>query len=149
MRAVRSGPALRYLAALALALPVGATGWFELAYMYFGLTGEDPPRAYNVGAALAAFGVALVWPLLDTARPAEVVRRSCRLGGVVAVLLPIVSIAVLLLWEGSTGRRDLGMGGLMLYSMPVVAFGFALILALALWLCDRAAAKRLRQEGST
>ncbi len=144
-----SGPALRYFAALGLALPVGATGWFELAYLYFGVTGEDPPRSYNVVAAVAAFGVALVWPLFGTVRPAEVVRRSCRLGGVVAVLLPIVSIAVLFLWESSAGRRDLGMGGLMLYSMPIVAFGFALVLALALWLCDRFAAKRLRQEGFT
>ena len=140
---------MRYFAAVGLALPVGATGWFELAYLYFGVVGEDPPRSYNVVAAVAAFGVALVWPLLDTVRPAEVVRRGCRLGGVVAVLLPIVTIAVLLLWEGSTGRRDLGMGGLMLYSMPIVAFGFALALALALWLCDRSAAKRLRQEGFT
>jgi hypothetical protein len=141
------GPAsLRYLAAVVLALPVGATGWFELVYLFFGIAGEDPPRSFNLIAAVAAFGVALAWPVLGTARPAEVVRRSCRLGGVVAVSLPIVSIAVLLLWESSTGRRDLGMGGLMLYSMPVVAFGVALMLALLFWLCDRSAAKRLRHE---
>ena len=144
-----SGPALlRYIAALGLALPVGAIGWFELVYLFFGLTGEDPPRSYNVVAGMAAFGVALTWPLLGTVRPAEVVRRSCRVGGIAAVLLPIVSIAVLLMWEGSTGRRDLGMGGLMLYSMPVVAFGVALVMALLLWLFDRSAAKRLRQEDS-
>lgn len=99
-------------------------------------------------AAAAAFGIALAWPLFGTVRPAEVVRRSCRLGGIAALLLPVVSIAVLLLWESSTGRRDLGMGGLMLYSMPVVAFGVALVLALIFWLCDRVAAKRLRQEQS-
>jgi hypothetical protein len=64
------------------------------------------------------------------------------------VLLPIVTVAVLLIWESSTGRRDLGMGGLMLYSMPIVAFGVALVLALALWACDRFAAQRLRQEES-
>jgi hypothetical protein len=40
------------------------------------------------------------------------------------------------------------MGGLMLYSMPIVAFGVALVLALALWACDRFAAQRLRQEES-
>jgi hypothetical protein len=139
---------LRYLAAVGLALPVGAIGWFELAYLFFGITGEDPPQYYNVVAAVAAFGVALVWPLLGTARPAEVVRRSCRLGGIAAVLLPIVTVAVLLIWESSTGRRDLGMGGLMLYSMPIVAFGVALVLALALWACDRFAAQRLRQDES-
>ena len=138
---------IRYFAALGFALPVGAIGWFELVYLFFGLTGEDPPRSYNMTAAVAAFGVALAWPLLGTVRPAEVVRRSCRLGGIASVLLPIVTIAVLLLWESSTGRRDLGMGGLMLYSMPIVAFGVALVLALIFWLCDRSAAKRLRQQG--
>lgn len=136
---------LRYIAAVGLALPVGAVGWFELAYLFFGVTGEDPPRSYNVVAAVAAFGIALAWPLLGTVRPAEVVRRSCRVGGIAALLLPIVSIAVLVLWQSSTGRPDLGMGGLMLYSMPIVAFGVALVLALVLWLCDRSAAKRLRQ----
>jgi hypothetical protein len=146
---VLSGPtSLRYFAAVGLGLPVGATGWFELVYLFFGVTGEDPPRSYNVVAAVAAFGVALAWPLLGTVRAAEVVRRSCRLGGIATVLLPIVSIAVLLLWESSTGRRDLGMGGLMLYSMPIVAFGVALVLALVFWLCDRSAAKRLRHEVS-
>lgn len=136
---------LRYLAAVGLALPIGAVGWFELTYLFFGITGEDPPRYYNVVAGVAAFGIALAWPLLGTERPAEVVRRSCRLGGIAAVLLPIVSVAVLLIWESSTGRRDLGMGGLMLYSMPFVAFGVALLLTLALWAC-RFAAQRLRQE---
>jgi hypothetical protein len=103
---------------MGLALPIGAIGWFELAYLFFGITGEDPPPSYNVSAAVAAFGVALAWPLLGTVRAAEVVRRSCRLGGIVTVLLPVVTIAVLLLWQSSTGRRDLGMGGLMLYSLP-------------------------------
>jgi hypothetical protein len=121
-------------------------GWFELVYLFFGITGEDPPASYSVMAAVAAFGVALAWPLFGTVRPAEVVRRSCRLGGIASVLLPIVTIAVLLLWQNSTGRRDLGMGGLMLYSMPVVAFGVALVLAFVFWLCDRSAAKRLHQQ---
>jgi len=39
-------------------------------------------------AAAAAFGVAFARPLLGTVRPAEVVRRNCRLGGIAAVLLP-------------------------------------------------------------
>lgn len=147
MPAVESRPgSLRYLAAAGLALPVGAIGWFELVYLFFGVTGEDPSRTYKGLAALVAFGLALAWPLLGAVRPAEVVRRSCRLGGIAAMLLPVVAVAVLLLWQGSTGRRDLGMGGLMLYSMPIVAFGAALVLTLAFWLCDRFAAKRLRRE---
>ena len=145
--AVISRPAaLRYLTAAAFALPVGALVWFELVYLFFGFTGEDAPRGYNLVAALLAFGVALGWPLFGATQAAEVVRRSCRLGGLAAVLLPLVSIAVLLMWQSSTGRRDLGMGGLMLYSMPVVAFAIALLAAVVLWLCDRAAAKRLQPK---
>lgn len=144
--AVISGPGLlRYLTAAGFALPVGALGWFELVYLFFGVTGEDPPRSYNVLAAVTAFGIALAWPLFGAVQAAEVVRKSCRLGGIAAVLLPIVSIAVLVMWESSTGRRDLGMGGLMLYSMPIVAFGIALVVALVFWLCDRSAAKRLQR----
>jgi hypothetical protein len=132
-----------------MGVPIGAIGWFEMVYLFFGITGEDPPRSYTVITALAAFGLASAWPLIGTLQPAEVVRRSCRLGVIVTVLLPIVSIAVLLLWESSTGRRDLGMGGLMLYSMPVVAFVIALVLVLVLWFCDRSAAKRLNQQPQT
>lgn len=147
--AVISRPVLlRYLAAAVLALPVGAIGWFELVYLFFGATGEDPPRSYNVLAAVASFGLALAWPLFGATQAAEVVRRSCRLGGIAVVLLPIISIAVLMMWESSIGRRDLGMGGLMLYSMPIVAFGIALVLALVLWFCDRSAAKRLQRKAS-
>lgn len=138
-------PMLRYATALGLALPIGALGWFEVSYLFFGVTGEDPPTMFNAAAAVAAFGAATAWPLRGTARPAEVVRRSCWLGGIAALLLPIVSIAVLLLWQNASGRRDLGMGGLMLYSMPVVAFGVALVLALVFWFCDRLAAKRLQR----
>lgn len=136
---------LRYLTAAGFALPVGALGWFELVYLFFGVSGEDPPRTYKVLAAVAAFGIALAWPLFGAVRAADVVRKSCRLGGIAAVLLPVVSIAVLVMWESSTGRRDLGMGGLMLWSMPLLAFGIALVAALVFWLCDRSAAKRLQQ----
>jgi len=138
--------ALRYSAAAAFAVPVGGMAWFELIYLFFGITGEDPPWSYNALGAAAAFGVALVWPLFGTTRAAEVVRRSCRLGGVVAVLLPLVALAVLMLWQRASGRPDLGMGGLMLYSLPVIAFVVALAFVLVLWLCDRVAAGRLRED---
>lgn len=141
--AARLGP-LAYFAAAVLAVPVGALAWVELAYLWFGLTGEDAPAAFNAAAATFAFGLALGWPLLGARRPAEVVQRGCQLGQVMALLLPVVAIVVLLLWEKASDRPDLGMGGLMLYGLPVVAFGAAVVLILVFWLVYRLAGRRLR-----
>lgn len=137
------GP-LAHIAAAVLAVPVGAVAWFELAYLWFGLTGEDAPTAFNAVAGIFAFGLALSWPLLGARCPAEVVQRGCQLGQVLALLLPVVAIAVLLLWENASDRPDLGMGGLMLYGLPVVAFGAAVVLILVFWSVYRLAGRRLR-----
>lgn len=134
---------LTYVAAASLALPVGALGWFELVYLFFGLTGEEPPAAVTAGFGILAFGVAVGWPLYRARGVAEAVLRSCRLGSLLALLLPVVAIAVLLLWQNATGRRDLGMGGLMLFSLPVVALAVAAVLVVAFGLGARWAAQRL------
>lgn len=80
---------------------------------------------------------------LRTRRVAEVVGRSCRHGLLVAVLLPIVTFAVLMLWHSSSGRRDLGMGGLILYNLPFIGLGVATVLGVAFVLGGRSAARRL------
>ena len=136
----------RWVAASCMALPVGAIAWFELVYLFFGVTGQEPATAYKLVAAAAVLAAALVWPVHGTVRPAQVVRRSCWLGVCATVLLPVIAVAVLLLWQGAGGRRDLGMGGLMLYSMPVVAFAVSIVLALFFWACDRLAARQLRRQ---
>lgn len=132
------------VASAVTALPVGGILWFELVYLWFGLTGNEPPFLVNLAAFTAAFGTAFLWPLYRARLLAEVLRRACGLGIIVSLLLPAVSIAVLLIWENSV-RPDLGMGGLMLYNMPFVSVAAAIILvaffALGHWLCTRAIAK--------
>ncbi len=135
---------LRYLAAVLLAVPVGGILWLELLYLTFGLTGHDAPASLHLVFLVAAFGLAAGWPLRGTRRPAEVVVRSCRLGVVVVLLLPVVAVAVLLLWQNAPGRPDLGMGGLMLYNVPIIAFGMALVLTVAFWIIGRLAERRLQ-----
>lgn len=103
-----------------VAAPVGAVLWFELTYLWFGLTGENPASAVNKAALIVAFATAFGWPLHRAPIPAEILRRGCRLGIVVSLLLPVVSVAVLVIWENSV-RPDLGMGGLMLYNLPFVS----------------------------
>lgn len=139
----------RYLVAAALALISGAVAWFELVYFYFGLVGEDPSHVTKLAAGVMAFGFAVGWPLRGAHRPAEVAVRSAHFGTVVAVLLPVVAFAVLFLWENSSGRRDLGMGGLMLYSLPIVALGLSAVLAIFFWLCRRYATRRLQRDIGT
>lgn len=140
--------ALRYAAAALPAVPIGALAWFEFVYLWFGVTGDDPPRMLSAGAAVAAFSFGFLWPLRSTERPAAVITRSCRLGIALAILLPIVSIAVLLLWTSASGRRDLGMGGLMLYSLPVVALILSAVLVAVFALTRRFAAARLGADGA-
>lgn len=137
---------LRFLAAILLAVPVGGILWLELVYLTFGITGHDAPASLHLVFLVAAFGLAAGWPLRGTHRPAEVVVRSCRLGVVVALLLPIVAVAVLLLWQNASDRPDLGMGGLMLYNVPIIAFGLALVLSATFWALGRLAEGRLRGE---
>lgn len=136
-------PALAYVAALAVGAPVGGVLWLEGAYFGFGLTGGDLSAAGEVVLALAAFGAAVLWPLYRTVRPAEVVLRGCRLGVVAALLLPLVALAVLWMWEAASGRPDLGMGGMILYSAPYVSLGLALVLLLLFGLGSHVASRRL------
>jgi cation transport ATPase len=115
------------IASAVLAVPIGAILWFELVYLWFGLTGKEPAAVINMTAFTVAFGIAFGWPLYRTRLLPELLRRGCRLGIMVSVLLPVVSIVVLLVWENSV-RPDLGMGGLMLYNMPFVSLAAAIVL---------------------
>lgn len=132
------------LAATLLAIPVGTLAWVELLYLVFGLTGRDPLPVVELLTFLASFGVAFGWPLLHGHRAAAVVRRSCRLGLGVSLALPLVAFAVLLIWENADDRPDLGMGGLMLYSLPYVAIGIAVVLAILFSIGEKLAAQRLQ-----
>lgn len=131
------------LVAATLAAPIAAIGWFELVYLWFGITGEDPPSGANLVVAVAAFAATLSWSWRGSTRIADVIRNACRLGIALSIALPIVTVAVLLMWENASGRRDLGMGGLALYSIPVIAFVAAVALVVAFGIGRRLAQKRL------
>ena len=132
------------LVAATLAVPIAAIGWFEIGYLWFGVTGEDPPGAVNLAAAVIAFAGTLAWTLRGRQSTADVVRAGCQLGIALSITLPVVTISVLLMWVNASGRRDLGMGGLALYSIPVVAFVAAIILVIAFGIGRRLAQKRLK-----
>ncbi|SEN24501.1 hypothetical protein [Nitrosomonas marina] len=134
---------LSYAVAGALALPVGAVMWFETVYLFFGLTGEDPSDSFSFLAATVVFGFAFGWPVFRAYCTARVVQRACQLGLLVSNLLPVVAVAVLLLWQEASNRPDFGMGGLMLYALPYVALGLAVILVIGFGLGIHLAGRRL------
>jgi len=137
-------PLVNGISAVLLALPVGAILWFELVYLWFGMTGKEPTSLINAATFTVAFGIAFGWPLYRTQLLAELLCRGCRLGIIVSLLLPLVSIAVLLVWENSV-RPDLGMGGLMLYNMPFVSLAAAIIFVALFSLGHLLATRQIRR----
>ena len=134
---------MRWLVAVLLAVPIGLILWLELLYLVFGLTGREMAPAVNVAFLVLAFGAAVAWPLYKTRRSAEVGRRSCRLGVAVAMLLPVVA-AVPLVWDGAFRDRDLGMGGLAIYGLALVAAGAGLVFIVLFALGSHWCSQRLR-----
>lgn len=127
--------------ALLLAVPIAAIVWFEAAYLVFGLSGDDPSPGVKWMIAATAYLLAVLYASYGARRPAEAVLRACRLGIACSIMMPIVGLAVLLIWVNASGRPDLGMGGLALYSIPIVALGLASVLVMAFgigrWLAGR------------
>ena len=132
------------LTAAIVAVPVAAIVWFEAAYLWFGVTAVDPPAPVKWAIAIAAYGMVIAQTTYGARGPAAVILRACRFGIAVSMLLPIVCLAVLLIWVNARIRPDLGMGGLALYSIPVVAFGAAIVLVIAFGAGRWLALKRLQ-----
>jgi len=134
------------LSAVTVAACVAPIAWFEVAYLLFGATGADPGGAVDLAVAFATFVGSVGWSLHGARRPAQVVRNGCRAGIALSIALPVVTIAVLLLWLSADDRPDLGMGGLMLYSMPVVAVIAAIVLVVLFTIVRDLASRRLAHD---
>lgn len=131
------------VAGAVLALPVAAVVWFEAAYLWFGVTAADPSQSMKWFIAAAAYGMVVSYATYGARASAEVALRVCRLGIAVSILLPIVCLAVLLIWVNARVRPDLGMGGLALYSIPVVALIMSMVLVVAFGIGRRLALRRI------
>ena len=126
-----------------IAVPIAGIVWFEAAYLWFGVTAVDPSHNMKWFIAAAAYGMVVSYTTYGARASAEVALRACRLGIAVSILLPMVCLAVLLIWVNARMRPDLGMGGLALYSIPIVAFVVAIVLVIAFGTGRRLALKRL------
>lgn len=118
----------RIVVALLVSVPVSALLWFQFVYLWYGLTARDVEPFPRLAIALVSLGACVAWSLAKGSEPAHAALRASRLGIAVAMALFPVTIAVLLIWQSASNRPDLGMGGLMLYSLPVVALIAAVVL---------------------
>jgi hypothetical protein len=143
---LRLSDPLSLVAAAVFAIPTGAIAGFEAGLLVFGLTGEDASNPFVLLTAVLACGAAFGWSLARASRPAEVVHRACKLGLLVTAFLPLVAVAVLLLVQNSPAHTEYGMGGLMIYALPFIAFGIAAILALFFWLAGRWAKRSIQLQ---
>lgn len=134
------------LTAAVLAVPIAAIVWFEAAYLWFGVTAVDPPPHIKLGIAIGAYAMVIAHATYGARGPAEVTLRACRFGIGVSILLPIVCLAVLLFWVNARVRPDLGMGGLALYSIPIVAFVISIVLVMAFGTGRHFALRRMQQH---
>ena len=132
------------LTAAVIAVPIAAVLWFEAAYLWFGVRAVDPPADVKWGIAVAAYAVVIAYATYGARGPAEVMLRACRFGIGASILLPVVCLAVLLIWINARVRPDLGMGGLALYSIPIVAFVVSIVLVIAFGIGRRLALRRLQ-----
>jgi hypothetical protein len=145
---------LKYILTAALAVPIGAIIWFEILYLYFGITAKDPSRTIIFLSALIAFSLSFVLLLIRSQRPVQVLRRACFLGLIVSILLPLVAYKTFVLIESASSPqhknllRDIGEGGMifsgiLFFSFPI-GVGLVLVFALGYFLAGR----RLKTKAS-
>lgn len=120
---------MRYISAFLLSLPIGALLLFEISYLYFGITGKDATNVIGALMCLLSFGFVFIYPLHGTERTSEAVKRSCSLGIFVAISLPFTAFAVLLLFQHHPDQGEYGMGGLIIYGLPIMTAGVGLVVA--------------------
>lgn len=124
---------MHYLIATLIALPVGILLWGQLLYFIFGMTGEQPSatgEALSGGLALALSYTLCVYRCPNIA---SVLLRGRVIGVAASLMLPVTAVVVLLIWQQAEDRRDLGMGGLMLYNLPIAGLIAGLLLSAVFW----------------
>lgn len=114
-----------------LALPNGVIIWFVVMYPVFGVTGVMMPPIFHIATFLMASLFVFVWSLYGSQTIAEVVYRSCRFGALLALLLPVTTGMISLMWAFRfVERPPAALPEFSLLEIPVHAATAALILIL-------------------
>lgn len=98
-------------------------------YPVFGVTGELIHPFFHIITFLTVAMVIFTWSMYGSDTVSEVVYRSCRFGALLALLLPVVTGIISLLWVvGFVERPSNVLPGFSLLEIPVHAATTAIIL---------------------
>lgn len=110
-------------------MPNGIITWFVIMYPVFGITGELMHPFFHIITFVTAVLVIFTWSLYGSNTVSEVVYRSCRFGALLALLLPVVTGIISLLWTlGFVQRPSNVFPEFSLLEIPVHAATTAIIL---------------------
>lgn len=133
-----------FLAALLLSIPLVGIVWAASVYTVYGLTGELIHPYFQFVTGLFLYFIIGLWGVFGSEHTSEVLYRLCRLGAILALLLPIVTAFVSLAWATGSAFRPPDL--LIEYSaleIPVLAGGIALALIMLFFFGSFLAARNI------
>ncbi len=138
------GRVLMSISAFLLALPNGAMTWFIIMYPVFGITGVLMHPYIHFATLLMASLFLFGWSVYGSLGVADVVYRSCRFGMLLALLLPVVTGMISLMWAFQVVERPPPvLPGFSMLEIPVHASTAALMLILLFLAGSYLAARKL------
>ena len=133
-----------FLAALLLSIPSVGIILAAVVYTVYGLTGDMIHPYFQFVTALFLYFIIGLWAIFGSEHTSEVVYRLCRLGAILALLLPVVTAFVSLAWAtGSAFRPPDLLIGYSALEIPVLAGGIALALILLFFFGSFLAARNI------
>ncbi len=120
-----------YISAALFSLPNTALIWFIIMYPVYGITGTFMHPVFHMITCIIIFLIIWSWALLGSQHIREIIYRTCRLGSILAILLPVVTGLVSLLWAVADAGRPSGfLPGYSALEIPAYAAAVALLLIL-------------------
>ena len=120
-----------YITAVLFSLPNTALIWFIIMYPVYGMTGAKMHLFFHVLTCVFVFFIIWSWSFLGSQHIREIVYRTCRLGSILALLLPVVTGFVSIIWAATDAGRPPGfLSGYSALEIPAYAAAGTLLLIL-------------------
>ena len=133
-----------FLAALLLSIPSVGIILAAVVYTVYGLTGDMIHPYFQFVTGLFLYFIIGLWSIFGSEHTSEVAYRLCRLGAILALLLPIATAFVSLAWgTGSAVRPSDLLPGLTAFEIPILSAGIALVLILLFFFGSFLAARNI------
>ena len=120
-----------FIPAFLIALPNSLIIWAVIIYTVIGITGENVSPVIHLITLAGGFLLVYGWSIYGSRTAADVVYQSCRLGMLLALLLPVVTLLVSTLWGLQlTPRAAFIFEKWSLIEIPAIATSLAMLLIL-------------------